>query len=246
VVDAATAHDAAAEPAATEAPAGPGLWTGFRAMLGRDLRLAVRQRGEAARVVMFFVLTATLFPFGLGPEPNLLARIAPGVVWVTALLSVLLSLDRLFLTDYEDGSLELMVQTPVPLSVLVLAKTAAHWLTTGLPLCVAAPVIALMYAMPAEAYPVLLAAMALGTPSLSLIGSVGAALTVGARRGGILVPLLVLPLYIPILIFGVAAVDAALAGLPVRPHLLLLGAMLLAALPLAPWAAAGAVRQAVD
>lgn len=241
-----TASAQADAPAPAEAPAGPGLWTAFRAMLGRDLRLAVRQRGEAARVVMFFVLTATLFPFGLGPEPNLLARIAPGVVWVTALLSVLLSLDRLFLTDYEDGSLELMVQTPAPLSVLVLAKTAAHWLTTGLPLCVAAPVIALMYAMPAEAYPVLLAAMALGTPSLSLIGSVGAALTVGARRGGILVPLLVLPLYIPILIFGVAAVDAALAGLPVRPHLLLLGAMLLAALPLAPWAAAGAVRQAVD
>jgi heme exporter protein B len=239
---------AAATPAAgaVTAPAGPGLWRAFRTVLARDLRLAVRQRGEAARVVMFFVLTATLFPFGLGPEPNLLARIAPGVVWVTALLSVLLSLDRVFLADYEDGSLELLVQTPAPLSVLVLAKIAAHWLTTGLPLLVAAPVIALMYAMPAAAYPVLLLAMALGTPSLSLIGSIGAALTVGARRAGILIPLLVLPLYIPILIFGVAAVDAALAGLPVRPHLLLLGALLLAALPLAPWAAAGALRQAVD
>ena len=228
------------------APPGPGLGRAFGTVLGRDLRLAVRQRGEAARVVMFFVLTATLFPFGLGPEPNLLARIAPGVVWVTALLSVLLSLDRVFLADHEDGSLELLVQTPVPLSVLVLAKMAAHWLTTGLPLLVAAPVIALMYAMPADAYPVLLLAMALGTPSLSLIGGIGAALTVGARRAGILIPLLVLPLYIPVLIFGVAAVDAALAGLPVRPHLLLLGALLLAALPLAPWAAAAAIRQAVD
>jgi heme exporter protein B len=195
---------------------------------------------------MFFVLTAMLFPFGLGPEPNLLARIAPGVVWVTALLSVLLSLERVFLADYEDGALELLALSPVPLSVVVLAKTAAHWLTTGLPLLVAAPVIALMYAMPVEVYPALIAAMALGTPSLSLIGAVGAALTVGARRGGILIPLLVLPLYIPVLIFGVAAADAALAGLAVRPHLLLLGAMLLAALPLAPWAAAGALRQAVE
>lgn len=232
--------------APTIAPAPPpGLWRAFRAVLARDLRLAFRQRGEAAMVVMFFVLTAMLFPFGLGPEPNLLARIAPGVVWVTALLSVLLSLERIFLADYEDGSLELLAMSPVPLSVVVLAKTAAHWLTTGVPLLIAAPVIALMYAMPAEAYPVLLGAMALGTPTLSLVGAVGAALTVGARRGGILIPLLVLPLYIPVLIFGVAGVDAVLAGFPVRPHLLLLGAMLLAALPLAPWAAAGALRQAV-
>ncbi len=237
-----------AEPAAAapvEAAAGPGLWAGFRAVLLRDLRLAVRQRGEAALVVLFFVLTAMLFPFGVGPEPNLLARIAPGVVWVTALLSVLLSLERIFLADYEDGALELLLLSPVPVPIVVLAKTAAHWVTTGLPLLVAAPLIGIMYGLPADGYPVLLAAMALGTPTLSLIGAVGAALTVGAKRGGVLIPLLVLPLYIPVLIFGVSAVDAVLAGLSARPHLLLLGALLLAATALAPWAAAGAVRQAV-
>ena len=235
----------AVETEAAEAPApAPTLAGAFRAVLLRDLRLAFRQRGEASLVILFFVLTATLFPFGLGPGPNLLARIAPGVVWVTALLSVLLSLDRLFRADAEDGSLELMTLAPVPLPVLVLAKAAAHWLTTGVPLLLAAPVIALMYTMPGPAYPVLLVAMALGTPSLSLIGAVGAALTVGARRGGVLVPLLVLPLYIPVLIFGVGAVDAALAGMPVRPHLLLLGALLLGALALAPWAAGAALRQA--
>ena len=232
--------------AAPESATAPGLVRAFRTVLARDLRLAVRQRGDAAMVVMFFVLTTMLFPFGLGPEPNLLARIAPGILWVTALLAVLLSLERLFLADYEDGSLELLALAPVPLPVVVLAKTLAHWATTGLPLIVAAPVIAAMYAMPGAAYPVLLGAMILGTPSLSLLGAVGAALTVGARRGGILIPLLVLPLYIPVLIFGVAAVDAVLAGLPVRPHLLLLGAILLAALPLAPWAAAAALRQAVE
>jgi len=237
------AETAAAAP--VEAAAGPGLWAGFRVVLLRDLRLAVRQRGEAALVVLFFVLTAMLFPFGVGPEPNLLARIAPGVVWVTALLSVLLSLERIFLADYEDGALELLLLSPVPVPLVVLAKTAAHWVTTGLPLLVAAPLIGIMYGLPVDGYPVLLVAMALGTPTLSLIGAVGAALTVGAKRGGVLIPLLVLPLYIPVLIFGVSAVDAVLAGMSARPHLLLLGALLLAALPLAPWAAAGAVRQAV-
>lgn len=225
-------------------PAEPGLAAGFRQVLLRDLRLALRQRGDAALAVLFFVLAAMLFPFGVGPEPNLLARIAPGVVWVTALLAVLLSLERLFLGDYEDGSLELLVLSPLPLSLVVLAKVTAHWLTTGLPLLVAAPLIALVYAMPAEAYGVLLAAMALGTPTLSLLGAVGAALTLGARRGGVLMPLVMLPLYVPVLIFGVSAVDAVLAGLSPRPHLLLLGALLLAAAALTPGTAAAALRQA--
>lgn len=224
----------------------PNLLDGFARVAARDLRLALRQRGDALLAVLFFVLTAMLFPFGLGPEPNLLARIAPGVVWVTALLAVLLSLERLFLTDYEDGSLELLVLSPLPLPVIVLAKVLAHWLTTGLPLLAAAPVIALMYGLPAEGYGVLLGAMALGTPTLSLLGAVGAALTLGARRGGVLIPLLVLPLYIPVLIFGVSAVDASLAGLGARPQLLLMGAGLLAALALAPWAAAAALRQAME
>lgn len=215
-------------------------------LVGRDLRLALRQQADAAMIVLFFVLTAGIFPFGVGPEPNLLARIGPGVIWVTALLAVLLSLERVFLVDYEDGSLELLVLGPLPMELVVLAKVLAHWLTTGLPLIVAAPVIALLYNLDPAALPVLLLAMLLGTPVLSLIGAVGAGLILGARRGGVLIPLLVLPLTIPVLIFGVAAVDAALAELGARPYLLILGAMLLAALALTPWATAAALRQAVE
>ncbi|MCG8595829.1 MAG: heme exporter protein CcmB [Kiloniellales bacterium] len=215
-------------------------------LVGRDLRLALRQQADAAMIVLFFVLTAGIFPFGVGPEPNLLARIGPGVIWVTALLAVLLSLERVFLVDYEDGSLELLVLGPLPMELVVLAKVLAHWLTTGLPLIVAAPVIALLYNLDPVALPVLLLAMLLGTPVLSLIGAVGAGLILGARRGGVLIPLLVLPLTIPVLIFGVAAVDAALAELGARPYLLILGAMLLAALALTPWATAAALRQAVE
>lgn len=212
----------------------------------RDLRLALRQRGDAGTVVLFFALTAALFPFGIGPEPNLLARIAPGVVWVTALLAVLLSLERLFLADYEDGSLELLALAPLPLEFAVLAKVAAHWITTGLPVILAAPFVVLLYNMPVEGLPMMMLALLIGTPVLSLVGAVGAALALGARRGGVLVPLLVLPLYIPILIFGVGATDAALAGLSAKPHLLLLGAVLLVMLFLTPLAAAAALRQALD
>jgi len=215
-------------------------------LVGRDLRLALRQQADAAMIVLFFVLTAGIFPFGVGPEPNLLARIGPGVIWVTALLAMLLSLERVFLVDYEDGSLELLVLGPLPMELVVLAKVLAHWLTTGLPLIVAAPLIALLYNLDPAALPVLLLAMLLGTPVLSLIGAVGAGLILGARRGGVLIPLLVLPLTIPVLIFGVAAVDAALADLGARAYLLILGAMLLAALALTPWAAAAALRQAVE
>lgn len=218
----------------------------FSALLARDLRLALRQRSEASLVVLFFVLAALLFPFAVGPEPNLLLRIAPGVVTVCGLLAVLLSLERIFLADYEDGNLELLALSSLPLELAVLAKVLAHWLTTGLPLIFASPLIAISYGMEAASLPILMLVMALATPSLSLIGGIGAALTLGARRGGVLIPLLVLPLYIPVLIFAVGAVDAALAELPVRPHLLLLGALLLAALPLAPWASAAALRQVVE
>ncbi len=215
-------------------------------LLRRDLRLALRQRGDAAMVLFFFVLIASLFPFAVGPEPNLLARIGAGVIWVSALLSMLLSLERLFLSDYEDGSLELLVLAPPPLEAVVLVKVLAHWLTSGLPLVIAAPVIGLIYNLEPSAYPPMLAALLLGTPTLSLLGAVGAALTLGARRGGILIPLLILPLAVPVLIFGIMAVDAALGQLSARPHLLLLGAFLLAALPLAPWATAAALRQSLD
>jgi len=219
--------------------------TALAGLIRRDLRLALRQGSDAVLVLAFFVMAVLLFPFGVGPEPNLLARIAAGVIWSMALLAALLSFDRLFQADYEDGSLDLLALAPLPLSAIVLAKTAAHWLTTGLPLLLVSPLLALILRLPGEALPMLLLALLLGTPTLSLIGAVGAALTLGARRGGVLLPLLVLPLYVPVLIFGVAAVDAAGAGLAGGPPLALLGGILLAALPLAPWAAAAALRQAL-
>jgi heme exporter protein B len=218
----------------------------FRTLVARDLRLALRQGGDAATVAAFFVLTVILFPFGVGPEPNLLQRIAPGVVWVTALLAALLSLERLFLADYEDGSLEALALSPLPLEAQVVAKCLAHWLVTGLPLTILAPLLALLLHLETAGYPALVAGMALGTPTLSLIGAVGAALTLGARRGGVLLSLLVLPLYIPVLIFGVAACEAAATGLAARPHLLLLAALLALALALAPFAAAAGLRQALE
>lgn len=197
-------------------------------------------------VLFFFILIASLFPFGVGPEPKLLARIGSGVVWVSALLAMLLSLERLFLADHEDGSLELMVLAPLPLEAVVLAKTLAHWLTSGLPLVLAAPVIGLIYNIDPAGYLPLVIALLLGTPTLSLLGAIGAALTLGARRGGILIPLLILPLAIPVLIFGILGVEAALGGFVARPFLLLQGALLLAALPLAPLAAAAALRQSLE
>ena len=220
--------------------------TAFAAALGRELRLAVREPGEAAAAVMFFVLATILFPFGVGPEANLLARIAAGILWVAALLAAMLSLERLFLGDYEDGSLEVLALSPFPLSLIFGAKTLAHWLTTGVPLIVATPLMALLLDLGTEGYLVLVAAMALGTPTVSLIGGVGASLTLGARRGGMLLSILVLPLLIPVLIFGASAVDAAIAGHAVRQQLMVLGAMFLAAAALCPWAAAAAVRQALE
>jgi heme exporter protein B len=218
----------------------------FRRLVARDLRLALRQSGDAATVVAFFVLTVILFPFGVGPEPEILRRIATGIVWVTALLAALLSLERLFQADYEDGSLEALALMPLPLEAQVVAKCLAHWLVTGLPLTIMAPLLALFLHLETAAYPALVLGMALGTPTLSLIGAIGAALTLGARRGGVLLSLLVLPLYIPVLIFGVAAAEAAQTGLGARPHLLLLAALLALALPLAPFAAAAGLRQALE
>ncbi|MEM7654059.1 MAG: heme exporter protein CcmB [Pseudomonadota bacterium] len=219
---------------------------GFLLVLIRDLSLALRQSSDVAAIVMFFVLTVVIFPFGVGPEPSVLERIAPGILWVTALLAAMLSLERQFLADYEDGSLELLVLTPVPLELVALAKAAAHWLTTGVPLVLAAPILGVVLRLPPEATGTLIATLALGTPTLSLIGGIGAALTLGSRRGGVLISLLVIPLFIPVLIFGAAAVDAVIAGFSVTSHLMVLGGMLLGALVLAPWATAAAVRQAVE
>jgi heme exporter protein B len=215
-------------------------------IVAHDVRLTLRQGTDVMMILMFFTIATTLFPLGVGPEPNILMRMAPGVLWVCALLSAVLSLDHVFQNDFDDGSLDLLALTPAPLVLIVLAKTIAHWLVTGLPLILAAPVLALLLNFPEEGYTTLFVAMALGTPCLSLIGAVGAALTLGARRGGALIALLVLPLYIPVLIFAVAAIDAAISGLPAKPHLLILAAILAAALPLAPWAATAAIRQALD
>ena len=215
-------------------------------ILRRDLRLALRQGSDSFAAVMFFVMAVALFPFGVGPEPNMLARIGSGILWVTALMASMLALERLFQNDYDDGSLELLALAPLPLEAVVIAKIAAHWIATALPLIAAAPVLALLLHAPAEILAPLSLALLLGTPTISLLGAVGAALIIGSRRGGVLLSLLVLPLAIPVLIFGVGAVEAALMGLPARPYFLVLAAFLLAALPLCPWAAAAAIRQALE
>jgi heme exporter protein B len=218
----------------------------FAALIARDIRLALRQGADSMMVIVFFVLVVVLFPLGIGPEPAILSRVAAGVIWVAALLAAMLSMDRLYQSDHEDGSLELLVLSPLPLELQFLAKATAHWLTTGLPLIIAAPLLGVFLNMRAEGFPVLLAALALGTPSLSLIGGVGAALSLGARRSGVLLSLLVLPLFIPVLIFGVSAVDASLTGLPAKAQLLILGGLLLGAAALTPWAGAAALRQAAE
>lgn len=218
----------------------------FLEVVRRDLRLALRQGSDSIMVVTFFILTVVLFPFGIGPESGVLERVAAGVLWVTALLASLLSLDRLFQADYEDGSLELLVLTPTPLEIVVIAKVVAHWLTTGLPLLIAAPVLAVLLHMNGDGFATLMLTMLVGTPILSLIGGIGAALVLGARRGGVLLSLLILPLYVPVLIFGVGAIDAAVGARDATPHLLILAGLLAAALPLSPWATAAALRQALE
>ena len=218
---------------------------GFFAVLGRDLAIARREGGEALLAVIFFILGTVLFPLGVGPDPQLLAAVAAGLIWVMALLATLLALDRLFQADWRDGALELMAISPESLTVIVAAKCLAHWLLTGLPMAVAAPLMALLLNLPPDGWLTLVAALLLGGPALSLIGAVCAALLVGARRGGVLMTLLALPLYIPTLIFGAGAVEAAVGGFDASAHLALLGATTLAAMALCPWAAA-ALRHAME
>jgi heme exporter protein B len=218
----------------------------FFALAGRDIRIALRQLSDTMMVIVFFIIAAALFPFGVGPEPNLLARMAPGILWVTALLAAMLSFDRLFQNDYEDGTLELLVIAPNPLWLTALAKITAHWLTTGLPLLVASPAIGIMLNLEPEGYGILMAAMALGTAIISLLGALGASLTLGSRRSGVLLSLLVLPLIIPVLIFGAGAVDAVVGGFAATQQLFLLGGLLLACLVLCPWGCAVALRLAAE
>lgn len=214
----------------------------FTAVLKRDLLLAVRRRGDWLNPLAFFVIVVTLFPLGVGPDSDLLREIAPGVIWVAALLATLLALDGLFRADFEDGSLEQLLLCPQPLSVLVLAKVLAHWLVTGLPLLCLSPLLAVIMQMPTRAFPALLVSLMLGTLTLSLIGAIGAALTVGLRRGGVLLALLVLPLFIPVLIFGSSSVIAASSGFAIEAQLSLLGALFMLALVLAPLAISAALR----
>lgn len=216
------------------------------AILGRELRLSLRHGADTMAALLFFVVAASLFPLAIGPAPETLGRLAPGIIWVCALLAALLPLDRLFGADLEDGSLDQLLLSGIAPSLIALAKAVAHWLVTGLPLLVAAVPLAVMLRLPEDAIPALLAGLLPGTLLLSLLGTTGAAIVLGARRGGVLLPLLVLPLAAPVLIFGVAAADAASIGLPVRPHLLLLSAMLAAALPLCPLAAGAALRGAAE
>jgi heme exporter protein B len=217
-----------------------------RCIVGRDLLLALRRRTDIATALLFFVVVASLFPLGIGAEPNLLRAIAPGVIWVAALLSTLLSLARLFAADHADGTLEQLVLGAAPLGVVVAAKSFAHWLLSGLPLVLIAPLVALQYDLPQPLYGVLALSLLLGTPVLSMIGAIGAALTLGIRGGGVLLALLVLPLYVPVLIMGAGSVEMAAAGLDPGGQLLILGALLVFSAAFAPWAIAAALRISLE
>lgn len=219
---------------------------GLAALLKTELLLALRRRADIGNPLLFFVTVLALLPLGVGPEPALLARMAPGIIWVMALLATLLSQESLFRSDFEDGTLEQMTLSPQPLYFAVLAKAAVHWLVTGLPLALLSPLLGLMLNLPAAGYPCLFVSLLLGSASLSLIGAVGAALTVALRRPGLLLALIVMPLYVPVLIFGTGAVQAAIDGYAYGAQLAVLAALLAAAAALAPLAAAGAIRISTD
>jgi len=222
------------------------LFGTMKTMVIRDITLAMRRRADVLTTLFFFLIVVSLFPLGVSPALEVLRGIAPGVIWVAALLASMLSLGRLFSADYQDGTLEQILLTPQPLSLLVLAKIMAHWLVSGLPLVLLSPLLGLQLGLDGTAIGLLMLTLLLGTPVLSLIGSVGAALTLGVRGGGVLVSLLVLPLYIPVLIFGTAAVDAGVSGLSYEGQLSLLGAFLVLAMVLTPWAAATALRISME
>ena len=216
------------------------------AIISRDLRLAMRRRSDIISALFFFIIVVSLFPLGIGPQVELLRTLAPGVLWVAALLATMLSLPRLFADDHRDGTLEQLVLTPQPLGLIVLGKVLAHWLVSGLPLTLLAPVLGIQVDLDAEALTILTLSLLVGTPALSAIGAIGAALTLGVRGGGVLLSLLVLPLYIPVLIFGAGAVDATVSGIGADAHLSLLGALTLGGVFFAPWPTAAALRIALE
>jgi heme exporter protein B len=218
----------------------------LKSVFEREVRLAFKRKADVLSTLFFFVIVVSLFPLGVGPETQVLRAIGPGILWVAALLATMLALNRLFASDYVDGTLEQMLLLPQPLSLVVFGKVAANWLVTSLPLIALAPLLGLQFGVPAEGLGVLVAALALGTPTLGLIGAVGAALTLGLRGGGVLLALLVLPLYIPVLIFGAGSVEATAAGLSAGAHLSLLAACFALALAFAPWVTAAALRIALE
>lgn len=224
----------------------PSMVSMFRWMVWRDLLLAWRRRTDVLATLFFFVIVVSLFPLGIGPEPRLLRTIAPGVVWVAALLASMLALGRTFGNDFQDGTLEQLLLTPQPLYLIVLAKVLAQWIVSEVPLVIVAPVLGLQFGLSQNTLWIMTASLLLGTPVLSLIGSIGAALTLGLRAANVLVALLVLPLYIPVLIFGTGAIDATVTGTDPQPYLLLLGATLVLALAFAPWATSAALRISVE
>jgi heme exporter protein B len=215
-------------------------------VIARDLRLALRRPMDLASSLFFFLIVASLFPLGIGPEPELLRRLAPGVLWVGALLSSMLSLPRMFADDFHDGTLEQLALTPHPFALVAFGKTLAHWLSSGLPLALLSPLLGLQFDLPPEALSLLFFSLLLGTPALSGIGAIGAGLTLGVRGSGVLLSLLVLPLYIPVLIFGTGAIDAAMNGISPQPYLLLLAAFTTGSVFFAPWAAAAALEIALE
>ncbi len=214
-------------------------------VMKRELRIAFRSGAEIVNPLWFFLIVITLFPLGIGPEPELLARIAPGIIWVAALLSSLLALERLFRDDFLDGSLEQLLLLPTPLPLTVLGKVAAHWMVTGLPLLILSPLVALLLSLDFTTWRAVALTLLLGTPTLSLLGAIGVGLTVGLRRGGVLLSLLVLPLAVPVVIFASGAIEAASQGLPIDGYLALLGALLAGSATLAPFATAAALRVSV-
>jgi len=222
------------------------MFVALKCIIARDLTLAMRHRSDVLTTVFFFVIVVSLFPLGVGPETDLLRSMAAGVVWVSALLASMLSLGRLFADDYNDGTLEQLLLTPQPLALMVFGKVLAHWLISGLPLVLMAPLLGLQFGLGSDALLMLVVTLLLGTPVLSLVGSIGAALTLGLRGGGVLVSLLVLPLYIPVLIFGAGGVEASVSGMGAEGHLSLLAAILIMALLLAPLASAAALRISVE
>ena len=222
------------------------MFDAFAPVLRREMQIALRRKGDVLNVLVFFIVVGSLFPLGVGPEPNQLRAMAAGVAWIGALLAAVLSLPRLFAADYADGTLEQMLVSPLPLGTIVLAKVAGHWLLTGLPLTLAAPIIGLQYDLPLDALGLLIASLLIGTPVLSLLGVAGAALTLGVRGGGALLALLILPLFVPVLVFGAGAVTAGLTGINPSAHLSLLGAFLAVSSIVGPWAACAALRAALD